>query len=435
MGACIGHGGSVARTVHSPRDVAYTNGVQILHVSGATPYTGGPPGAIQHMSHDVIVIGVGGMGSAATAHLASRGLNVLALERQGLAHEFGSSHGLTRIIRLAYFEHPSYVPLLRRSFELWRDLETVAGERLLRVTGALDAGPEGAAVFEGSRRSCEEHDLPHEIWDAATLMQRVPAWRVPVQMKAVFQPDGGFLAPERCIEAHVARARALGATVHTHERVLDWQVSRGAVRVRTDLSTYEAGQLVVAAGAWMGGLTARLAPFLVVERQVLGWFDIDVEARARFDPDVFPVFVLDVDEGRFYGFPEATVPGFKIGKYHHRTEAIDPDHLDRACHPEDERALRDAVSRYFPSADGPLLSAKACMFTNTPDEHFIIDRHPDFPEVLLLSPCSGHGFKFCSVIGEIAADLVERGATRHDISLFGLDRFRAGATARFASPG
>ena len=378
--------------------------------------------------YDVIVAGVGGMGSAATFHLASRGLRVLALEKHALGHGYGSSHGVTRIIRLAYFEHPSYVPLLHRAFTLWRELERGLDEPLLHVTGSLDVGREGSGVFDGSLRSCRAHGLAHETLDARALRARFPGWRPEPHMMAVHQPDGGFLGPERCMVTHAERATALGATIREHEPVLEWKAGRGMVTVRTNRATYDAGQLVLAAGPWMGALAPELRARLVPERQVVGWFDI--AEPSRFAPRAFPVFVLDADEGRYYGFPEYGVPGFKIGKYHHRHEVVDPDTVDRVCHPADEATLRAAVSRYFPAANGALRSASTCMFTNTPDEHFIIDRAASAPEVLLVSPCSGHGFKFCSVIGEICADLVTRGTTSHDISLFGLSRFAENGDTR-----
>ncbi len=370
---------------------------------------------------DVIVAGVGGMGSAATDQLAARGLRVLALEQYDLGHGFGSSHGLTRIIRLAYFEDPSYVPLLRRAFALWRELEQGLEEPLLHVTGGLDVGFAGSLVFEGSLRSCREHDLPHEVLDATALAARFPGWRPAPNAMAVYQPDAGFLTPERCIHAFVDRARSRGAEIRTREKVLEYTARRGSVRVRTDRGEYEAAQLVLTAGPWNADLAPALQPLVTAERQVLGWFDI--ADQARFAPGAFPVFVLEAAEGIYYGFPEYGVPGFKIGRYHHREERVHPDTMDRTVHPQDEAALRDAVARYFPDANGALLSSAACLFTNTPDEHFIIDRAPDAPEVLLVSPCSGHGFKFCSVIGEICADLVQHGTTSHDIALFGLARF------------
>jgi sarcosine oxidase len=380
------------------------------------------------MAYDVIVTGLGGMGSAAAYHLAARGLRVLALERHALGHDQGSSHGLTRIIRLAYFEHPSYVPLLRRAFDLWRALESASGARLLHVTGGLDVGWPGSDVLEGSRRSCIEHGLPHEVLDATALRRRFPAWRPAASAAAVWQPDAGFLTPERAIDAHARGAAAHGAVIRTNERVLEWQTTSSGVRVRTDRGAYDAGQLVLAGGAWMGQLAPVLQRLLAPERQVLGWFG--VADTGLFAAGRFPVFVLDAGEGRFYGFPEFEVPGFKIGKYHHRFETIDPDRMDRACHAEDEAALREAVARYFPAANGPLLQSKTCLFTNTPDEHFIIDRDPDTPAVLLVSPCSGHGFKFCGVVGEAVADLVQHDRTELDIALFRLARFTTPPAAR-----
>jgi len=370
---------------------------------------------------DVIVVGLGGMGSAALCHLAERGQRVLGLERFEPGHPHGSSHGLTRIIRLAYFEHPSYVPLLRRAFALWRELERGMAEPLLHVTGGLDVGPVGGVVFDGSLRSCLEHDLPHQILDAPALARRFGAWRPAPNAMAVFQPDAGFLTPERCIAAPLSRAGRAGATVRTNEQVLAVESAPGGVRVRTDRGVYEAGQVVLAAGPWMGELAPALRHRVTPERQVLGWFGID--APLAFAPTAFPVFVLEAEEGAFYGFPEYQVPGFKLGKYHHRFEAVHPDRVPREITAEDEAALRLASARYFPSANGKLASATTCIFTNTVDEHFVIDRAPEMPEVLLVSACSGHGFKFSSVIGEICADLVSADRTSHDIALFRLSRF------------
>lgn len=378
---------------------------------------------MSRMTYDVAIVGVGGMGSAAAYHLARRGLRVLAVERYGIAHDHGSSHGLSRIFRLAYFEHPSYVPLLRRALVLWRELQHVAAEPLFTVTGTLDIGAEGGRVFDGALRACLEHELPHEVLDGEALAARVPAWTLPREFRAVWQPDGGFLAPERCIRAHVQAATAHGADVRTRERVRGWRVKDGAATLHTDAGSYDAGQIVVAAGAWNGALASPLAPLLVPERQVVCWFATQ-DPRA-FVPAAFPVFILDAEEGLYYGFPEHGVPGFKIGRYHHRHEATTPETLRRECDPEDEAVLRQAVGRYLPSANGPLLRSSVCLFTNTPDGHFIIDRDPNTPEVLLVSPCSGHGFKFCSVVGEIVAELVVHGKTRHDISLFRLNRFAA----------
>ena len=372
-------------------------------------------------TYDAIVLGLGGMGSASLFHLARRGLRVLGLERFDLVHEYGSSHGLTRIIRLAYWEHPTYVALLRRAYELWRELESLAGERLLHITGSVDAGPEGGAIFEGALRSSELHGLAHEVMDGDELHRRYPGYRLPKEIRCLYQPDGGFLLPERCDVAHVEQALALGAVVQCREQVLDWEVNGGRVRVRTSRGAYEAGRLVVCAGPWASKLIPELAGLAVPERQVLAW--LQPTRPDRFRPATFPVFNLEVEEGRFYGFPSFLIPGFKFGKYHHRGERVDPDTVNRNPEPEDEELLRAFARRYFPEGEGPTLMLKACMFTNTPDRHFILDRHPAHPEVSIASACSGHGYKFCSVVGEVMADLVQDERGRHDIELFRLGRF------------
>lgn len=382
-------------------------------------------------SYDVIVAGVGTMGSATSYHLARRGRKVLALERFGIPHAMGSYHGHTRIIRLAYYEDPSYVVLLRRAYELWREIQDVLGEQLLYITGSVDAGPEDSWVFRGSWESCRLHDLPHEVLTGAELNRRYPGYRLPRDHLALLQPEGGFLAPERCIVSHVMAAQAHGAEVHAHEKVLEWQPLQDGVRVRTERGSYEAEKLVITAGAWDAELLDVLDGLAVPERQVLAW--LQPTRPEHFRPQNFPVFNVLVEEGRFYGFPVFGVPGFKFGKYHHLQETVDPDTLDREARREDEELLRSFAERYFPEGCGPTMSLATCMFTNTPDNHFIIDLHPEYPQVVVASPCSGHGFKFASVVGEILADLAESGTTRHDISLFRLERFAREGTGR-ASP-
>jgi sarcosine oxidase len=372
-------------------------------------------------AYDVIVLGLGGMGSATLFHLARRGLRVLGLERFDLVHEHGSSHGLTRIIRLAYWEHLTYVALLRRAYQLWRELENLSGESLLHITGSVDAGPEGDSVFEGALRSSELHGLPHEVMDGAELHRRFPGYRLPRETRCLYQPEGGFLLPERCNVAHVALAQTHGAEVHCREPVLEWDASGGRAWVRTTRGHYEAGRLVICAGPWASKLIPELGGLAVPERQVLAWLQ---PARPEyFRPDAFPVFNLEVEEGRYYGFPSFLVPGFKFGKYHHRGEVVDPDAANPEPEPEDEDLLRAFALRYFPDGAGPTMMLKACLFTNSPDRHFILDRHADHPEVVIAAGFSGHGYKFCSVIGEIMADLAQDGQARHDIEFFRLKRF------------
>jgi sarcosine oxidase len=370
--------------------------------------------------YDAIVVGVGGMGSATSYYLARRGKRVLGLERFGIPHSMGSSHGHTRIIRLAYYEHPSYVLLLKRAYELWREIQRIASERLLHITGSIDAGPEDSWVFKGSWESCRLHDLPHEVLTGAELRRRYPGYHLPADHLALVQPEGGFLTPEKCIVSYVMAAQALGAEIHAHERVFEWRPLEGGVRVRTDRGVYEADKLVITAGAWDGELLDVLEVLAVPERQVLAW--LQPTRLEYFRPNAFPVFNLLVDEGRFYGFPVHGVPGFKFGKYHHLEEKVDPETVDREAHDYDERLLRDFAERYFPDGCGPTMDLQTCMFTNTPDNNFIIDMHPEYDQVSFASPCSGHGYKFASVIGEIMADLADTGITRHDVTLFRLDR-------------
>jgi sarcosine oxidase len=381
--------------------------------------------------YDAIVVGAGAMGSATAYYLARRGKRVLCLERFGIPHTMGSSHGHTRIIRLAYLEHPSYVLLLRRAYELWCEIQHIATEQLLYTTGSIDAGPEEGFVFKGSWESCKLHDLPHEVFTGSELHRRYPGYHLPPEHLALVQPDGGFLAPERCIVSYIMAAQDQGAEVHGHEEVLEWEPLEGGVRVRTSRDIYEADRLVVTAGAWAGKLIDVLDGLAVPERQVLAW--LQPTRPEHFRPDTLPVFNLQVDEGRFYGFPVFGVPGFKFGKYNHLEEKTDPDELVREVSERDERVLREFAERYFPDGCGPTMDLQTCMFTNTPDHHFVIDLHPDYEQVSLASPCSGHGFKFASVIGEIMADLAETGITRHDIDLFRLDRLRHGGRRGYES--
>jgi sarcosine oxidase len=375
--------------------------------------------------YDAIVIGLGGMGSAAAFHIARRGQRVLGLEQFGLLHDRGSSHGLTRIIRLAYHEHPSYVPLLRRSYELWHELEGLAGEQLLITTGSIEGGPEDGPMFQGALEAAHTHDLPHEVLDVDQLRHRFPAYgALDASTRVVLQPDGGFLLAERTMLAHVNQALRHGADLHFHDAVREWQLTAdGGVRVSTERMTYEADRLVICAGAWAGRLVSSLAPLAVPERQVLAW--LHPTRPELFTPERFPVFVLDVEEGSYYGFPVHDVPGFKFGRYHHLREPMDPDDPDRATHPEDEAILRAFAARYFPDGAGDTILLKTCIFTNSPDEHFLIDQLPDAPQVTIAAGFSGHGYKFCSLVGEVLADLSLDGSTRHDIGLFSLSRFAA----------
>ncbi len=387
------------------------------------------------MRYDVIVIGVGGMGSATVYQLARRGCRVLGLEQFSIPHENGSSHGVNRIIRLAYAEHPDYVPLLRRAYELWRELENLTQERLLIITGGIDAGAEDSPTVVGSLRACEAHHLPYEYLTAAELHKKFPGCRLPDDMVAVYQQDGGFVLSERSVVNYVLAAQSHNAEIHAHEKVAGWDPQDGGVKVRTNRGSYWARRLVITAGPWAASMIPALKGLAskglasrglaTPERQVLLW--AQPLRPELFRLGAFPVFNLETlleggTPGRFYGSPIYRVPGFKIGRYHHRLEETDPDRVDRDIHDEDERVLREGIRRFFPDADGPTMALKTCLFTNSPDGHFILDLHPEIPEVAIAAGFSGHGFKFCSVVGEIMTDLALQGRTRHDIELFRLSR-------------
>lgn len=379
-------------------------------------------------AYDVIVVGVGGMGSATVAHLARRGLRVLGLEQYDIPHDRGSSHGLSRIIRLAYFEHPAYVPLLHRAYELWWGLERDVQERLLLMTGSLDIGAVDSTVFGGALKAAQLHHLVHEVLEPAGLRRRFPGYGLHPPLLGLYQPQGGLLAAERCLVAHVNVALHHGAHIHGREALQGWDSQGDSIVVRTARGMYRAQRLVLTAGAWTHRLVAQYRGTLQPERQVVIW--MQPRLPAHFQVGAFPVFNMAVEEGTFYGLPIYSIPGFKVARWHHLEQAIDdPAGMDRDCHAADEAILRAFVRRYFPDGDGPTLSMHTCLFTNTPDAHFVIDAHPDCPNVFIAGGFSGHGFKFCSVVGEILADLAQDGSTRHDISLFRATRFDQGVYA------
>jgi sarcosine oxidase len=367
---------------------------------------------------DVAIVGLGVMGSAALHRLAVRGARALGIERFTPGHDHGSSHGATRIIRLSYFEHPSYVTLLREVYPRWRELEAKAGRPLLHLTGIAEIGAHDSALIAGTLAAARLHDLPHEIIDAPTLMRRFPAFRLPDDFVAVLQPDGGFLEAEPAVLAQIGLARAAGAEIRTDVAVRALERSPGGVRIITDDGAIEAGAVIVAAGARVGALVPGLP--LRVTRQVLAWFEPkepDLFARGRF-----PVFLVEGPHGTHYGFPLHDRPGVKIAKHHHFDATVDPERYDRTISARDEDAIRAAVADYLPAANGRIVAATTCLYTMAPDGDFIIDTLPQWPQVIVASPCSGHGFKFAPLIGDILADLAITGSTAHDISRFRLSR-------------
>lgn len=367
-------------------------------------------------SYDVIVLGLGAVGSAAAYHLARRGRRVLGLDRFAPPHAHGSSHGGSRIIRRAYFEGARYLPLIERAYTLWHDLEEEAGETLLHVTGGLNIGPLEGRVVRGAREAAEAQKLEHAVLDAAAVQARFPAFALRQGEVAVWEAGAGFLNPERCIAAHLGAARRRGATLRFDEPALGWKSDGEGVAVTTPRATVRAGRLVLAAGGWLRDLLPELP--LSIERQVNGWFR-PRRHPAHFAPSRCPVFIWERGGGDvFYGFPN-TGAGVKAGLHHRGTLTDHPDALDRRVSEADIAAVRAALRRLLPHADGPLAAAAVCFYTNTPDQHYRLGRHPEHPPVVFASACSGHGFKASNAVGEALADLAMERSPKIDLAPFG----------------
>ncbi|HEX2035505.1 MAG TPA: N-methyl-L-tryptophan oxidase [Chloroflexota bacterium] len=381
---------------------------------------GAPP---RPRSYDVIVVGLGAMGSAAAYHLARRRQRVLGLEAFTLGHTFGSSHGESRITRQAYYEHPSYVPLLLRAYSLWETLQQEAGTELLRLTGGLFVGRPQGHLVTGSLHSARLHQLPHEVIDAAEIRRRYPQCQVRDDQVAVFEPRAGILFPERCIEAHLRLAGAAGAELRYDEPMRAWSAAGDGLEIRTDSGRYRAPRVVFTAGSWLGPLLADLRLPLQPERNVVFWLQPQ-RTPEQFEPDRFPIFIWETeDAGTFYGVPHLQRPGVKVAR-HHSGETCRPETVRREADAADELPVRRFVKQAMPALDGPVAGSVVCLYTNTPDEHFVIDRHPSVPGLFYAGGFSGHGFKFSSVVGEILADLVTEGQATADADFLRADRLR-----------
>jgi sarcosine oxidase len=369
--------------------------------------------------YDVIVAGLGGMGSSAAYHLAGRGRRVLGLERFGTAHDQGSSHGGSRITRQAYFEDPAYVPLILHSYELWERLERDSGRDLLTLTGGLFMGPADSLTVEGSRRTAERWGLPHEMLDAREVARRFPMFTPRDGVVALFERHAGVLRPEAAVEASLELAARLGADLRFHEPVEAWAEDGGGVTVRTAQGTYRADALVICPGAWAPELLPGLGVPLEVERQVQFWFAPRGDIGA-FGADRHPIFIWEDPQGRqLYGFPALDGPdgGVKFA-FFRRGEATTPATIDRSIRAEEIAFIAEHLATRLPAAPGRFLRGKTCFYTNTPDQHFVIARHPGLDRVTVACGFSGHGFKFIPVVGEILADLALTGRTDHPIALF-----------------
>jgi sarcosine oxidase len=372
--------------------------------------------------YDVIVVGLGAMGSACIDALARAKRRVLGIDRFTPPHALGSSHGRTRIIREAYFEHPAYVPIVRRSFDLWRDLERAVGRPLYTKTGGINIGPEDGMLVRGARASAEAFGVPHRVLSAAGVRRHFPGLQPLDDMVGVEEERAGVLFPEECITALHARATRAGAEVQCGEAVVGWTASGDGVRVFTAGAEYRAAQIVLAGGAWMRTLVPELADVLKVVRQPIHWFEPSIHPQ-YFTPTQCPVSLWEYAADRFfYALPDFG-DGVKAG-VHYEGQPVDPDQVDRRTSPDEDAQVTDLLRRFMPHAKGHLRESQVCLYTNTPDLHFIIDVHPAYPaQVAVVSACSGHGFKFATAIGEIVADLLAGAPARYDLSMFRMTRF------------
>ncbi|CAN7684424.1 N-methyl-L-tryptophan oxidase [Rhizobium sp. LjRoot258] len=369
---------------------------------------------------DVAVIGLGAMGSAALSFLAARGARTIGIDAYFPAHALSSSHGDSRLIRLGYFEDPSYVPLLRRAYRNWRDLEARLRTDILTITGVLQIGAESSKIVAGTRASCKMHGLAHEVLDRADMARRFPAFQLDDEDIAVLDPQGGYLRPEAAVMGYLKLAAQDGAVLHFGERVIAIEPGDGGVTIRSADGHYRARKVVVATGSWIAELVPQLRQHAVPIRQVVAWY----QPRDRFatEPQRMPCFLRDEGaEGSYFGFPAIGADGVKVGRHAHFREPIDPNQSNPAVNDADTALLDGFISKRVPAAAGLRVNAVTCRYTMLPSEDFLLDFAPGHSNVVVASPCSGHGFKFTSVVGEILADLALEGQTSLPIGAFSFE--------------
>lgn len=371
---------------------------------------------------DVAVIGMGAMGSMTLWRLAERGISAIGFEQFAPGHNRGSSHGESRVIRTAYFEDPRYVPLIRRSFTLWHELERLSRQKsLLSMTGILSIGPPESDVVVGTVASARTHSLAHEMLDAEQMRRRYPQHRLNSGDVAVYEDPAGILLPDRAILAAVQRAETLGAKILRRTKIVAIEKKGDLAEIVAGHSTYCVRHVVVAVGPWLGTFLPDLRLPVSVERQVLAWFP--VRNVGEFQPSRFPVFIHGIGANHMcYGFPSLDSATIKLA-VHHEGDATTADTVDRAVHERDILPLRALIERYLVGVGSRAVRSHVCMYTNTPDSHFLIGSPKDRPWMTVLGGFSGHGFKFAPVIGDAAADLSTTGKTDDAFQLFSLDRF------------
>jgi sarcosine oxidase len=376
---------------------------------------------------DVIVVGLGAMGSSVTLRLARRGLRVVGFDRFSPPHTHGSTHGDTRITRLALGEGSDFVPLVLRSHQLWREIEREAGTKLLEQTGGLVLGEPDHPFLERTRSAAAEYAIAHENLTNAVLRDRFPMFGAGRRTEAYFEPEAGFLRPEAAVEAQLSLARAAGATLLLDEEVVSWSGSRNGVAIATSARTLDAVELVLCGGAWIGRLVPELRPLVAIQPQCLHWFPIRRGYDALAEMPVF-VWGVDIEEDEFahgtgfYGFPaiDGAAGGVKLA-----TEVygitVDPDEPWREQLSDRASSFYERfVARLFPWVSAPPLRTVACLYTATRGSRFLVDRHPAHPNVTVVSACSGHGFKHSAAIGEAVAETIATGTTAAVLAPFAM---------------
>jgi len=378
---------------------------------------------------DAIVIGVGSTGSATCYYLAKQGLNVLGLEQFDIPHELGSHAGQSRIIRKAYFEHPDYVPLLQRAYQNWKSLEDESRAQLYFKTGLLYFGKSDSPLIKGLRESAQKYSIEVNDLTAKQLSTQFPQFDIPEGYDRLIEPDAGFVTPERAILLYTERALQNGASIHTKEKTLAWDKSANVITVKTNKDTYQCNKLIITVGPWAGKVIPDLTKNLNVTRQMVAW--VKPKKWQPFELGNFPCWTIadDARPGIYYGFPILNTAkfggpiGLKLA--HHTPGAIsDPDTVNRIPLEEDESNLVSALNKFIPDGYESTHVMKTCLYTNTPDENFILDFLPGYDkDVVVASGFSGHGFKFASVVGEILSDMAVKGNTSQPIGFLNVKRF------------
>ncbi len=369
----------------------------------------------------VIVIGLGAHGSSAIYQLVRRGVNVVGIDQFRPPHSMGSSHGPSRILRMAYKEGPDYIPLLRRSFDLWHELNDLYDEPSFEVTGGLFMGQPTGQAMTGMQASSRAQDVEIQLMTPVEVRAKYPSFHIPDEWEAIFDPKSGVIFPEVAVAAHLSLAEKAGAALHFDEQVTGWSATSSGVTVTTSKGEYEADSVILTAGVWMPGMLGDLELPFEIERVSL-WMLEPKANRDFFRAGSFPNASFEIGE-KYPLYMQADYgTGVKLALDHHGTLTT-PETVNRETNQEDHDKIFEHIRRFVPDLDGEVLDSAVCMYTNTPDLNFVVDKHPAHENVIIGSACSGHGFKFAPVMGEILVDLAVEGASQFDLSMFSATRF------------